>query len=156
MDEITIIDVPTQNVLGIRKQGKYELIPQLLAALFHHAMLKGAQFVGMPTFICHELSKEAVIDADKNGTADIEVIVPVAAPIEETNEIKYYELFGGQMAKIVHKGPYDACEQTYNKLFAWLDENVKTICGPIREVYLNDPREVKPEEILTELYAPIE
>ena len=136
MDEIAIVDVPTQNVLGIRKQGKYELIPQLLATLFNHAMLKNAQFVGMPTFICHELSKEAAMDADKNGTADIEVIVPVATAIEETDEIKYYELVGSQMAKIVHKGPYDACEPTYNKLFAWLGENGKTICAPIREVYL--------------------
>jgi effector-binding domain-containing protein len=28
--------------------------------------------------------------------------------------------------------------------------------GPIREIYLNDPREVSPEELLTEIYAPIE
>lgn len=156
MGEVTVVDVPTQNVLGIRRQGKYELIPQLLAALYHHAMQKGAQFAGMPAFICHELSKEAVMDADKSGTADIEVVVPVATTIEETDEIKFYELVGGKMAKIVHRGPYDASERTYDKLLGWLGENGKTICGPIREVYLNDPREVEPEEILTEIYAPIE
>jgi len=31
----------------------------------------------------------------------------------------------------------------------------KTIIGPIREVYLNDPTTVKKEEILNEIYAPI-
>ncbi|MDD3248518.1 MAG: GyrI-like domain-containing protein [Methanosarcina sp.] len=30
------------------------------------------------------------------------------------------------------------------------------IFGPVREVYLNDPREVPPEEILTEIYAPLD
>ena len=30
-----------------------------------------------------------------------------------------------------------------------------TINGPIREVYPNDPREVPPEEILTEIYIPV-
>jgi len=31
----------------------------------------------------------------------------------------------------------------------------KCISGPIREAYLNDPREVGPEEILTVIYAPV-
>ncbi|WP_305791978.1 GyrI-like domain-containing protein [Methanococcoides sp. AM1] len=31
-----------------------------------------------------------------------------------------------------------------------------TITGPTREVYLNDPAEVSPEEILTEIYAPVD
>ena len=60
------------------------------------------------------------------------------------------------MAKTVHRGPYEACEPTYAKLFAWIGENGKRIAGPLREVYLNDPKEVPPEEILTEIYAPIE
>nr|WP_239451403.1 GyrI-like domain-containing protein [Methanosarcina horonobensis] len=37
-----------------------------------------------------------------------------------------------------------------------MTENGKIITGPVREVYLNDPREVQPEEILTEIYAPLE
>jgi len=30
------------------------------------------------------------------------------------------------------------------------------MAGPIREIYLNDPFEVPKEELLTEIYAPIE
>jgi effector-binding domain-containing protein len=59
------------------------------------------------------------------------------------------------MAKIVHYGPYEDCEPTYDKLFKWFTDNDKEISGPIREVYLNDPKEVKKEEIMTEIYAPI-
>jgi effector-binding domain-containing protein len=48
------------------------------------------------------------------------------------------------------------CEPTYEKLFAWIEESGKRLVGPTREVYLNDPREVPPEELLTEVYTPME
>ncbi|MDW5558628.1 MAG: GyrI-like domain-containing protein [Methanosarcina sp.] len=38
-------------------------------------------------------------------------------------------------------------------MFSWIAENGKIISGPVREVYLNDPREVNSDEILTEIYA---
>jgi len=33
-----------------------------------------------------------------------------------------YELPGGKMAKIVHKGSYAKCSPTYEKLFSWIAE----------------------------------
>ena len=111
-------------------------------------------FPAPPIFVCYETAEEAM-EADKTGTADVEVAAPIVEKIEETEEIKCYTLPGGKMAKIIHKGPYDKCETTYNKIFAWIDKNGKKIAGPIREVYLNDPREVGLEEALTEIYIPI-
>jgi effector-binding domain-containing protein len=156
MDEITIVDIPEQKVLGIRKRGKYEMIAELMPQLFQYAVSKGAQIQGPPIFVCHETGKDDVMKANQEGNADVEVAVPVGSEIEETDEIKCYSLPGAKMAKIIHKGPYEACEPTYNKLFAWVKENGMKIVGPTREVYLNDPREVPKEEILTEIYAPIE
>ncbi|HMA05182.1 MAG TPA: GyrI-like domain-containing protein, partial [Methanomicrobiales archaeon] len=51
--------------------------------------------------------------------------------------------------------PYEACETTYRRLFAWIGEQGLSITGPIRETYLNDPREVQPDQILTEIMAPV-
>ena len=102
-----------------------------------------------------ETGVEEAKRADESGNADIEVCVPVAKRIPENDKIKCYELCGGKMAKTVHKGPYQECESTYMKLFAWLQENNYKIVGPIREGYVNDPREVAPEEILTIIYVPI-
>jgi effector-binding domain-containing protein len=59
------------------------------------------------------------------------------------------------MARIVHHGPYEACEPTYERLFAWISDKGLQITGPIREIYLNDPRVVSPEQILTEILAPV-
>ena len=60
------------------------------------------------------------------------------------------------MAKIIHKGPYHECQPTYETLYSWIEQKGKRIVGPVREVYLNDPNEVSSEDILTEIYAPIE
>lgn len=156
MNEITIVEVAPQQVLGMRKRGKYELIAQMIPAVCQYAVKMGAEINGMPTFVCHERSAEEVMKADSEGTADVEVAVPVSKEVAETDEIKYYTLPGGKMAKIIHKGPYEDCGPTYEKLFEWIAENGKTITGPTREIYLNDPREIPKEEILTEIYAPIE
>ncbi|OPX62008.1 MULTISPECIES: GyrI-like domain-containing protein [unclassified Methanoregula] len=54
-----------------------------------------------------------------------------------------------------HKGPYETCESTYLELFASIEKQSLTICGPIREAYPNDPRTVPPEEIITEIFVPV-
>lgn len=156
MEEINIVDIQPQTVMGMRKRGKYEIIAQMIPQVCQYVIEKGVQIIGPPVFVCHEKGAEEVMKANEEGNADVEIAVPVSSSVEDTDEIKGYELPGGKMAKIIHKGPYEACEPTYNKLFAWLKENGKTITGPTREIYMNDPKEVPPEEIITEIYAPIE
>jgi len=160
MTDITITEIPPQTVIGIRRRGRYqEQIPAMMMELFTYVEENGIGIAGMPVFVCHETSPDEVMRAQEEGTADIEVVVPVAAPVVTTGEggsaITCYELPGATMAKAVHKGPYETCESTYNDLFAWISIHGREITGPIREVYLNDPGEVAAEDILTEIYVPV-
>jgi effector-binding domain-containing protein len=154
--DITLIDIPPQNVLGIRKKGHYRDIAVLLPKLCEYMFSKGIGIAGMPMFLCHETGKEEAIAADAAGNADIEVAVPVIGNPEGNGEIRHYTIPGGKMARTFHRGPYEACEPTYLALFTWICEHNLQISGPIRELYHNDPNEVKPEEILTEILAPVE
>lgn len=158
MSEVTVVELGSQRVLGMRRKGAYREIAVMLPGVFEFAFSKNVQIAGYPVFLCHEITPEEVQKADNDGNADIEVAVPISGSVEITGneEIREYELPGGKMAKIVHKGPYEECSPTYEKLFSWITEEGKRIIGPIREVYLNDPREVPPEEILTEIYAPLD
>jgi len=156
MSEVGIVDVSSQTVMGMRKTGKYEEIAAMFGRLFPFLVESGIRIAGPPVFVCHEMSAEEAMRADKEGNADIEVAVPVAGEVAGTDEIKRYELPGGKMAKTVHRGPYQDCGPTYESLFKWLEENGKQLTGPIREVYLNDPQEVPPAELLTEIYAPVD
>lgn len=158
MSEITIVELSSQPVLGMRRKGSYREIPIMFSRICEFAFSKNIQITAHPAFLCHETTVEEVQNANEERNADIEVVFPISEFVEITgdDEIKVYELPGGKMAKIVHKGPYKQCTVTYEKLFSWIAENRKRIAGPIREVYLNDPREAQPEEILTEIYAPLE
>lgn len=158
MHEITVVELSPQQVLGMRKKGAYREVAVMLPRIFEYAFSKNIHIAGYPTFLWHETTIEEAQKADKNESADIEVAVLVAGTIElpMDGEIGLYELPGGKMAKIVHKGSYEECIHAYEELFSWIAEQGRSIVGPVREVYFNDPREVPPEEILTEIYAPLD
>ncbi len=155
MHEVTIVEVPAQLVIGLQTRGHYAEIGSAIGAVVQYGMSHGAEFTGGPIALMHEIGKDAAVKADQEGNAVIDVAFPIARPVESSETVKCYHLPGGQMAKVVHKGPYEACEAAYDALYAWVVAHGYMISGPTREVYLNDPREVPPEELLTEIYAPI-
>lgn len=155
MTEIHLVDMPDMDVLSMKKTGTYALIPELLVQVVMYMQQNGIPITGPPFFICRETSPEVVRQAQATGTAVVEVAWPVNGTVQESGEIQYQRLPGGTMAHTVHKGPYEACEPAYLALFDWIQENGHTICGPVREVYPNDPREVPPDEILTLIYIPV-
>jgi len=154
MSEVSISDIAPQLVMGMRKRGTYAEIRPMLTKIHKHIGSYGARIAGPPMFICHETPKE-VVRVNLQHNADVEVAIPVAAEIEGNQEITCYELPGGPMARITHQGPYETSAAAYKKLFAWIAENHKKVAGPTREVYRNDPRKVPPEELLTDIYAPV-
>ena len=155
MEDISIVEVAAQQVIGIKKTGTYKLIPELLLKVYEYTVKKKMVITGPPVFICHEISPEAVMEANEKGTAIVEVVWPVSGTVKGTKEMKVFELPGGKMAHTIHFGPYESCESTYLELFAWIKEKGLRISGPIREVYPNDPREVPPEKIITEIFVPV-
>jgi AraC family transcriptional regulator len=121
MDDITIIEVAAQQVLGMKKTGTYLLIPELLMKIYEFAVKRKIEVTGPPLFLCHEITPEAVMKANETGTARVEVAWPVSGTAKGTREMKVYEIPGGKMVHAVHRGPYESCEPTYLKLFAWID-----------------------------------
>jgi len=155
MDEIELVDLPAQAVMGIRRKGPYTLIPEMLGQVYTAVEKRGAIPAGPPVYLSRETSREEALACQESGEADLEVAWGVANRVTDVGEVRYYELPGGRFAKTVHRGPYDACEATYVRLFEWLVAKGLAVTGPIREYYLNNPCEVAPEEILTEIYAPV-
>ncbi|WP_305065386.1 GyrI-like domain-containing protein [Methanococcoides sp.] len=156
MSDISIVEIEPQLVIGIRRIGSYELLPEMFPEIFQFAVGNNIEIAGPPIFVMHGTSEEDALRANSEGNADLEVVIPVSEKIGDTGSVKCYELPGGKMAKTIHKGPYEECGPTYQALFAWLAENGFAILGSMREVYLNDPQEIAPEDILTEIYAPVE
>jgi effector-binding domain-containing protein len=155
-EQYSIVNMEPKLVIGMRQTGPYGIIGVMIPEICDYAAENGIQMIGPPMYICRETSAEEAIKADKENNADIEVVVPIRERGKETEVITCYELPAAKMIKTLHKGPYREEGATYEKLFAWLKANNKTIVGPIREVYLNDPHEVSEDELLIEIYAPID
>jgi AraC family transcriptional regulator len=78
---------------------------------------------------------------------------PVAAefPLEPRT------LDGGEYAVLRHKGPYADMHGAYQWLYAeWLPKSGRQLRDSVMfEEYLNNPREVPPTELLTDIYMPL-
>jgi effector-binding domain-containing protein len=57
---------------------------------------------------------------------------------------------------LIYKGPYEGVGIAYNTLLGWVEANGYQMAGPNREVYLNEPGKVSPDEYITEIQIPIE
>ena len=145
-----------------------EVAPQLVAATKVHTSLSrigddiGAGFGTLMMTLGREglapsgaplIVYPDVIDEETDG--DLEICVPVAAPISGDGDVYSRELEGGTMATTVHHGPYNQIGQAYHTLTGWISEHGHDIAGPPRETYLNDPQMVSPEELLTRVEFPI-
>ncbi|WP_425083943.1 AraC family transcriptional regulator [Ruegeria profundi] len=67
------------------------------------------------------------------------------------------QIAGGKTAVLTYKGPYSGLEAAYHSLFGnWLPESGEEPADqPCYEIYLNDPRETAPEDLLTEICLPL-
>jgi len=69
-----------------------------------------------------------------------------------------YTLAGGDYAVLRHKGPYADMGVAYRWLYGtWLPASGRSIRDAVMfEAYLNNPREVAPNELLTEICLPLQ
>jgi effector-binding domain-containing protein len=65
------------------------------------------------------------------------------------------ELPGMQALCALHKGPYPLVGEAYERITAYAAAHGMKLCGPPRELYLNDPAEVPESELLTEVQFPL-
>ena len=89
MDEIEIVELPAQHVLGLRRRGPYSQIPEMLMEVFAVIMEKGAIPAGPPLFVCRETTMTEVEQAAAAGNADLEVAFPVANRVKPEGDVAY-------------------------------------------------------------------
>ncbi len=84
--------------------------------------------------------------------------VSVGPEVAAEGDIGVTEIPGGEFAVYLHKGPYEGLEMSYSQLYGqWLPASGRAAAlRPPHEVYLNHPDSTPPEELLTEIYVPLE
>jgi AraC family transcriptional regulator len=102
--------------------------------------------------ICHddpEITPASKIRYDACVTVDNDFL--------PTGEIQVQVVAGGEYARTTHAGAYSNLGKTYTEFLGqWLPRSGRELRdAPCFEVYLNDPQSTPPEELLTDIYAPL-
>lgn len=82
----------------------------------------------------------------------------VNASVEPEGEVAIQLIGGGEYATTTHVGPYDKLSDTYARLCGqWLPASGREIKSePALEFFRNSPADTKPEELITDIYIPLE
>jgi DNA-binding transcriptional MerR regulator/predicted transcriptional regulator YdeE len=85
----------------------------------------------------------------------VHACVRVAAPAAELPQARIVEVPGGEFAVVTHVGPYEQLGLAYHALYAWAQEHGHELRGLVREIYVNDPANVPPAALQTDLLLPL-
>jgi AraC family transcriptional regulator len=80
-----------------------------------------------------------------------------AEPVTVAPPLQFYDVYPGPYAVLRHKGPYTDMRPAYRWLYGtWLPQSSREAANaPILEEYLNNPRDVAPAELLTDIHLPL-
>lgn len=151
--DVTIGADAPRRLLGLPHRGSYMRIGEAFERL--GALAHGAGVVPQgPMIGLYYDDPASVPEAQLRSFAAIEVAPGTAA----SGAIEARDLPGGPTASIVHKGPYAELPQAWDWFYGrWLPQSGhEPADAPAYEIYLNDPRDTRPTELLTRIVVPLE
>ena len=144
-------DIPAMLVASITRTASTATIGKEIQEAFMTLMeLVGpvGYGEGMPGTIYHGFA-----DAHQDGTC--EVFMPVARPFEPPEGVEVKMLPAARVAFTRHYGLYEALPEAHLAIETWILDTGRSMVGPPRELYLNDPHESGEENAITEVQVPI-
>ncbi|MBN2684238.1 MAG: AraC family transcriptional regulator [Pontiellaceae bacterium] len=154
MPEVKIVELQEHRVAFVRHIGPYDGCGKAWDTLCTWAGMNGylqpgIDFIGL----CHD-------DPDVTPSENIryDACITIDHKIEPQGKIGTQVIAGGLYAVTTHHGSFNKLSETYAALCGrWAPANGYELRSlPSREVYLNNPDETPEEELLTDIYVPIE
>ena len=141
------------RVAFMRHNGPYSEVgktwDRFMMLLGKEGLLGGdAMFIGL----CHD--DPAVTPPER---IRYDACMSVDDRFQPNGEVGVQTIAGGEYAVMTHFGPYDRLGESYAKLLGqWLPRSGRDLRPlPCFEVYLNSPESTDPEDLVTDLYAPL-
>ena len=153
--EVIVKETEPMTTAFLSMKGPYAQVSEAFNKLYGWIALKGYQSSGPPLGIYFNAPGQVPDDELVwELLSPISEEVAPSEPDEQGFGIKILE--ATQVASITHKGPYEEIGKTFEGLTAWIKDKGYEIAGPAQEVYLNNPAETPPEELLTEVRFPVQ
>lgn len=151
---VTVRDDVPVDVVALRLQGDYERIGGTFERLHALAAARGWVTEATRYFGVYYHDPAATAAADLRSDACL------SAPpgFEGEGDLRPLTLAGGRHAVLLHVGPYAELDRAYTWLYReWLPTSGAVPADrPCVEEYLNNPRQVPPSELRTEIWLPLE
>ena len=154
MIEVKVETLPRRRLLALAHRGDYQGIGHAfgrIVALGHARGWTSPDTVSLGIY--HD-------DPDVTPPDQLRSHACMSVPLELGPVPEGYELMdleGGEHAIGVHRGPYEGLHESYSWLFGqWLPASGREPADrPVHEIYVNDPRSVPPEELITHVCIPL-
>ena len=152
MHPVTIRTEPARRLIGLPHKGAYEEIGRSFEAFFALCQSRN---------LWSDLRASLAVYMDNPDTVATDELRSFAGADyvgQDTPEgMDEVRLEGGKTAVLTYKAPYSGIPAAYDSFYGnWLPQSGEEPAdAPCFEVYLNDPREVAPEELLTEICMPL-
>ena len=151
-----IREVPARNVIYIRLFGDYKMNDYggTWMRLFQFIKEEKLPMGDMAPY-CMYHDEPKVTPADKLRT-DVCMVMPVT--VTPKGDIGFKQLPAGRYAVFTYKGSYEYLQSVYDTIYGkFIPEMECTMRDESSaERYLNDPCNTKPEDLLTEIFIPVE
>lgn len=151
---VVVENLPALHCAAVSHRGSYMLIGKAMGQLF-----QGLQAAGLLS----GASRMIGLFLDDPDAAPTEALrskacSPVAEDADLPGALERVSLFEGAYAKLRYQGPYADMKDAYRWLLGvWLPNSGREAANaPIFEEYLNNPAEVSPAELLTDICLPLE
>jgi len=152
MYPVTVRDEPARRLVGLPHRGAYYEIGKCFEAFGALCEVRSLWPQMGPVAAIYYDNPDDVPEAELRSFAG-GVFCDEGVP----EGMEEQQLSGGKTAVLTYKGPYSGISAAYHSLFGnWLPQSGEEPAeAPCYEIYLNNPREVAPEELLTEICLPL-
>ncbi|MEM9082311.1 MAG: AraC family transcriptional regulator [Planctomycetota bacterium] len=153
--EVEIKQVPGVKYAYLEHKGPYEGIGTCFEQLFGIAGKAGMLGPGMESFGLYYDDPDSTPAEKLRSRACLKV--GENPQFDPSIGLKVDQRAGGQYAVVMYRGPYENLKQPYDFLYReWLPESGhEPADAPCFEIYINNPQEVKPEDLLTQICVPL-
>ncbi len=152
--QATIEALPAMTVAAVHHVGPYNQISEAFGRL--GPLAQGAGLFQLPNVVMVGLYYDA---PESKPAAELQsdagLIVPAGTALPDG--LSMVQIAAGRYAKTTHRGPYAQLPDAWSQLFGvWIPQSGHRVGeGVSFELYRNDPTTTRPEDLVTELYAPI-
>ena len=149
-NDCKMIEQAAQQALSVRTRSSVQNLPKIIGPNFvmirEYIENSGEQMAGAPYIAYYNMDMQDL---------DIEIGIPSSKALPDKDDIKTTEIPAGKYATVIHVGPFDKMEPTYNALNKWVTDNGYETTGIAYELYIDDPAITPMEELKTQIMFPL-